>query len=182
MIDFALEGSGDLTVLMQEAGIVSFNDACRFVSTIPYQRISDREDLSLVYHERRGTCSSKHAFLKQLAHEQGRDEVELMLVYFKMSGESHACLTDFFVKIGLEYIPEAHVCLRYKEQMFDYTTRFNWDFSALTLEEHVIDIPTLLKDKIKQHQRFIANWNNTQFSNEQIWLWREECIALLSQQ
>ena len=79
MIDFEFVGDGPFTTLMQESGIVSFNDACRFIATIPYQRISNKKDLALVFHERRGTCSSKHAFLKVLADEQGKKDVELVL-------------------------------------------------------------------------------------------------------
>lgn len=182
MINFELVGEGEFTTLMQESGIVSFNDACRFIATIPYQRISNRNDLSLVFHERRGTCSSKHAFLKVLAEEQGMKEVRLVLRYFKMSGETNACLQELFEKIDLSYIPEAHVCLKYQDEYLDFTSRNFPKLDAYILHEEEIDVSTLLKDKNTMHKAFIKEWNTSEYSNDEIWSWREACIALLSKQ
>ena len=181
-MDFYFERSGDFTELMQEAGVVSFNDACRFVSTIPYQRISNKDDLSLVYHERRGTCSSKHAFLKVLAEEQGMDDLQLVLIFFKMSENTHSVLKGLFDLIDLDYIPEAHICLKKGEEYLDFTTRFKWDVSEFVMEEQIIDIETLLNSKKTMHKNFISNWNKSKYSLEEIWSWREQCIKLLSKQ
>ncbi|MDX1444975.1 hypothetical protein [Lishizhenia sp.] len=182
MIDVELTGEGEFTTLMQESGIVSFYDACRFVATIPYARISDRKDLSLVFHERRGTCTSKHAFLKVLLEEQGISDVELVLIYFKMSGATHNCLGGLFDNINLDYIPEAHVCLKHQGKYYDFTTRYFLNIETYIMEEEVIDVETLLAKKNQKHLEFLKAWNTSEYSNDQIWSWREDCIGLLSKQ
>ena len=99
-----------------------------------------------------------------------------------MNEQSHACLKEIFETIALEYIPEAHVCLKYQNEYYDFTTRNFPKLDALVLKEEVIDVSTLLEEKDSKHFAFIKDWNKSEFSTDQIWKWREACIALLSKQ
>ena len=49
--------------------IHTFIDACRFVHDLPYGYNSDRDDLMILFKERFGTCSTKHAVIATLALE-----------------------------------------------------------------------------------------------------------------
>src|SRR5256886_1477274 len=76
-----LSGGGTVTALFSEAGIADFHGAARHLLGLPYGRTSDRSKPALVLTEGRGTCSSKHALLAELAHELGLD-VRLTLGIF----------------------------------------------------------------------------------------------------
>ena len=68
-----LSGGGTVTALFSEAGIEDFHGAARHLLGLPYGRTWDRSKPALVLTEGRGTCSSKHALLAELAHELGLD-------------------------------------------------------------------------------------------------------------
>ena len=51
-------------------GIETLQQAFNYIAKLPYGRNSNRIDFSLVVKESKGTCSSKHAFLKSLINEQ----------------------------------------------------------------------------------------------------------------
>ena len=70
--------AGPFTSLFQAAGIHDFAGAARHVLILPYGRIADRKKLWLVLAEGRGSCTTKHALLAELAREQGID-VQLTL-------------------------------------------------------------------------------------------------------
>ena len=52
-------------------GIRSFLEACRYVHQLPYGYNSDRDDLMILFKEKMGTCSTKHAVIGSLAAELG---------------------------------------------------------------------------------------------------------------
>src|SRR5262245_1784948 len=75
---------GRFTALFEAAGIHDFAAAARHALTLPYGRIADRKKLWLVLEEGRGSCTTKHALLAELAREQGI-EVHLTLGIYAMS-------------------------------------------------------------------------------------------------
>ena len=50
-------------------GIRSFHEACRYVHELPYGYNSDRDDLMILFKEKMGTCTTKHAVIASLAAE-----------------------------------------------------------------------------------------------------------------
>ncbi|MGB0933935.1 MAG: hypothetical protein ACPGU5_06605 [Lishizhenia sp.] len=178
--NFELLKEGDFSLLLQESGIVTFNDACRFIGDIRYGRISNSRDVSLVFHERQGTCSSKHAFLKKVAEEQGAKEVELTLALFKMGAQSHPELAEIFKKHELDYIPEAHVYLKINGKVFDFTTKNKLNCEPYLIQEESVTIDFVLSEKSDYHKNFIKKWNKTPLSNDAVWKIREACIQQLS--
>lgn len=63
----------------------NWNELVDYVKLIPYGRNSNRSDFSLVIKENKGTCSSKHAFLKDYADKNSISNVNLYIGIFKMT-------------------------------------------------------------------------------------------------
>ena len=178
--NFDLVNDGEFSLLLQESGIVTFNDACRFIGDIRYDRISNPNDISLVFHERQGTCTTKHAFLKRVAEEQDKQAVELMLGIFKMGAASLPELSEIFNEYDFDYIPEAHVYLRINGEISDFTLKNSFDFDPFLMQEQKVDIDYILKEKCNYHKAFINSWNKTNLSSDEVWKLRERCIVQLS--
>jgi hypothetical protein len=185
MISILLCSSDNLTQQIHNLGIHSWEDLLIYVKNIPYGRNANREDFSLVLKENKGTCSSKHAFLKEVADQNKIPNVRLIIGIYKMN--------EFNTKIGtilsdnsIDFIPEAHCYLDINGERFDFTTRSS-NFAKIEndlLEEIEIEPFQVGKFKIEYHQNFIKKWllnSNSTANFEQLWAIRERCIAFLSQ-
>jgi len=157
LADRPFSASGPFTARFQAAGVRDFAGAARHLLTLPYGRITDREKFWLVLQEGRGTCTTKHALLAELAREQ-----------------------------AISYIPEAHCYLRHEGGRLDITgvppaaapiERF--------LHEEPITVEQIGAYKIELHRRFLRDWiARTETvrgrSLDEVWGIREACIAALS--
>src|SRR6266850_7246900 len=115
-----LTSDGPVTRLFRTAGVRDFAAAAHYIWELPYGRIADRNELGLVLSEGRGTCSTKHALLAELAREQDIS-VQLTLGIYEMSERNTPGVGQVLNKYGLSYIPEAHCYLRYKGERIDVT-------------------------------------------------------------
>lgn len=79
-----LNSNKTLTYLAKSKGLHTWNELLYHVRQLPYGRNKSRTDFSLVISEAKGTCSSKHAFLKSIADEN-EFPVKLILCLYKMS-------------------------------------------------------------------------------------------------
>lgn len=179
----------DAGPLSQALAILRFSNASQltlYLQNLPYTRISDPNDLSLVLSERRGTCSSKHAFLQSVALEQQWEDMSLVLCLFKMNAINTPGIGNGIAEAGLDYIPEAHCYVKYGEQCIDVTR------PGASIEKIKQDIlleieiqPNQVGDwKKDYHKAFIKDWQSQAkipHSFEALWLLREACIASLSQ-
>ena len=52
-----------------DLGITSFQAACRYVHELPYGYNSNSDDLMILFKEKKGTCTTKHAVIGTLAQE-----------------------------------------------------------------------------------------------------------------
>lgn len=163
---------------------MNFEALLEQVRNIPYGRNSNRQDFSLVITENKGTCSSKHAFLKDFADKNNIPNVDLIIGIYKMSETNTkigATLSDY----NIEYLPEAHCYLKINGAVIDVTNS-NADFSKIEdsiLAEITITPNQVSEYKIEYHKSFLKNWiiqNNIPFTFEQIWDIREKCIDNLS--
>ena len=167
------------------SGLSSFEDLLRVVQQLPYGRNSNRTNPELVWTERQGTCSSKHAFLKKIADEQNFNEVQLILAIYKMNGKNTPGIGKILSEAQLEYIPEAHCYLSVEGKRMDITFP-NSDIEKLlpdVIEEQFIEWTDVANHKVEVHQQFIKNWlgaNHIQKTFEEAWTVREACIAALS--
>lgn len=185
-MDFSIDAIQPLSILVKELGISSWNALIVYVQKLPYGRNKSRKDLSLVLKEQKGTCSSKHAFLKAIAIENKIDEIELVLGMYKMSANNTA-IGNTLENTGLLYIPEAHCYLKIGEERVDITSE-NASFvkikNALLFEKY-IQPEIVTKEKVLLHQQYIKDWIQKEAvpkSFEEVWSIREKCIAYLSKQ
>ena len=155
-----------------------------FVKQIPYGRNSNREDFSLVISENKGTCSSKHAYLKDFANKNNIPNVQLIIGMFRMK-ESNTNIGKILSEKNIEYIPEAHCYLKIDGKTVDVTSSVaNFDkIKADLLQELEIEPYQVAEFKVNYHQNYIRSWlteTNSKFTFDEIWKIREECIEKLS--
>jgi hypothetical protein len=83
------------------------------VRSLPYGRNSDHSDWRLVLGEGRGTCSTKHALLADLARENRR-HVALVLGIYEMDEDNTQEIGTVLDRNGLPCVPEAHCYLAHE--------------------------------------------------------------------
>ena len=185
--DVPLQPVGQITTEFSVRGITNFRAAGRYFHYLPYGRNSDRSDFRLVLPEGRGTCSTKHALLAELAREQNLPVV-LTLGIYEMHERNTPGVGVVLNRYRLQYIPEAHCYLRYEGVRIDIT-RSGADPTepiGRFLHEEAI-VPAQISDyKVQLHQQFLRSWLNTAdqvggHSFAEVWKIREECIAALAQ-
>ena len=174
-----------ITHLFKQKGIRNFEDAIEYVRHIPYGRNKSRSKFSLVLKDNCGTCSSKHALLKLYGDELGLVDVNLLLVYYRMSEVNTPAIGDALTRSGLDYIPEAHCILEYNHDHIDVTSSTS-SFEAIradVIEIKKINPSDVIENKIAWHQEYIKSWiasTDIQRSFAEIWAIRERCIAQLT--
>lgn len=185
MIDSEFSSTDKLTALAKIYGCPSLSSLISYVKKIPYGRNASRTDFSLVFTNNRGTCSTKHALVKQIAAQNDLAEVKLVLVMYKMHQANTPGIGAAIYEAGLEYIPEAHCYIQIGSQKVDLTNEDS-DLSRIeddVLEEQYINAEQVGKYKIDFHQQYLKNWlsdSNLTVTFEELWLLREKCIAALS--
>lgn len=163
---------------------MNFDALLEKVKHIPYGRNSNRTDFSLVLSENKGTCSSKHALLKDFADKNNISNVDLIIGIYKMN-ENNTKIGSILSEHGIEYIPEAHCYLKINGKVVDATNPFsNFNNIKDSLLEEITIEPNQVGDfKVDYHKKFLKEWifkNNINFSFEEIWEIREQCINNLS--
>lgn len=90
-------------------GITNYKDTLTFIQNLPYGRNSNRSDYSLVLKELKGTCSTKHAFLAELANQQNIPNIKLFVGVYNMCEENTPGIKAVLEKWQLPFLPEAIV-------------------------------------------------------------------------
>jgi hypothetical protein len=165
---------------------MNFETLIEKVKNIPYGRNANRYDFSLVLSENKGTCSSKHAFLKDFADNNGIENVKLYIGIFKMNETNTPKLGDLLSNNKIEYIPEAHCYLKINQVPVDVTTVDSfYDKIKQDIVEEIEITPNQVSDfKVTYHKAFLKNWikeTNQNNTFEEIWEIREQCISKLSE-
>jgi hypothetical protein len=184
LADRALRGDGPLTRRFRALGAPDFAAAARHVWRLPYGRITERMRFGLVLDEGRGTCTTKHALLAELAREQAI-EVQLTLAIYEMSERNTPGVGTVLARHGLECIPEAHCFLRHEGARIDVTgVPAGAEPIERLLHEEPITIAQIGDYKIARHRQFLADWlarrpEGGRLDLEEAWRIREACIAAL---
>lgn len=184
MFNFEIKSSGELSRLVRERNIHSAKALITFIQNMPYGRTANRSDLSLLFTENRGTCSSKHALIKSIAMENGFEDLKLFIGIYKMTAHNTPNIGNGISENDLEYIPEAHCYLKFGKTIIDITST-NSDFEKIRtviLEEVEIEPQQIGQFKVELHQNYIKNWieeKRIPLSFEKIWAIRENCIVHL---
>jgi hypothetical protein len=169
-------------------GITDFQAAGHALQRLPYGRTVDRADFHAVLREGKGTCSTKHALLAALAHEQGLPVV-LTLGLYAMHERNTPGVGIVLTRHSLASLPEAHCYLTYAGRRIDITRSGAEPSEPITqlLYEEAIVPEQIGDDKVTLHRQYLQTWVNTDAetvrgrSVEDMWQIREECIAALAQ-
>ncbi|WP_445717344.1 hypothetical protein [Flavobacterium sp.] len=164
---------------------MKFKELIDKVKNIPYGRNANRYDFSLVLSENKGTCSSKHAFLKDFADKNEIENVKLYIGIFKMNEVNTPKISDLLSKNNINYIPEAHCYLKINQIPVDVTTSDSfYDKIKNEIIEEIEIIPNQVSDfKVEYHKAFLKKWieeTNQNNTFEEIWEIREQSIEKLS--
>lgn len=181
---FQLSKDKPLSKLAIDIGILSYIELFNYTHQLPYGRNSNRKNLELVISEAKGTCSSKHAFLKQVAVENNFEALSLWIGIYKMNAYNTKGIYSVLEKFDIEYIPEAHCYLKYKGIRYDITfsnsTSLKFEDSLLFEEEIIPEQVNTYK--VDMHRNYIKRWLKTvniPYKFEAIWNIREACILAL---
>lgn len=163
---------------------MTWTETIAFIKQIPYGRNSNRLDLSLVISENKGTCSSKHAYLKDFATRNNIPNVQLILGIYKMN-EQNTKIGTILSDNNIDYIPEAHCYLKIDGIEVDVTScASNIGAIKKDILKEITIMPYQVADfKVDYHQNYIKNWlkeSNSKFTFDEIWKIREDCIEQLS--
>lgn len=165
---------------------MNFRELIETVKNIPYGRNCNRYDFSLVLSENKGSCSSKHAFIKEFASKNNIENVQLFIGVFKMNEENTPKIGNILTTNNLRYIPEAHCYLKVNDVPIDVTSKesFYDKIKNEILIEIEIEPEQVIEYKVNYHQQFIKKWiieKKINKSFEEIWKIRENCIKNLSE-
>lgn len=179
-----LESKDNLTNLLKEKSIKSWSELISFTRNLPYGRNKNRHDFSLIIKEEKGTCSSKHSFLKKVADLNRIKNVKLVLGMYKMNHINTPKIKDTILESSLEYIPEAHCYLKLNNKRFDLTTADSnfKNIASDILEEIEIEPEQVNEFKVEYHRNYIQKWMKEtcpEMCFDKIWEIRENCIKKL---
>jgi hypothetical protein len=182
-----LRPSGAITASFLARSIGDFQAAARYLHSLPYGRNTNRATYRLVLDEERGTCSTKHALLAELAREQ-QLPVALTLGIYAMHKRNTPGVGPVLEEYDLSFIPEAHCYLTYAKARIDITRSGVESGEPITqfLHEETITPAQIGEYKVGLHQKFLRTWLVNEKGAigrtfEEIWKIREECIAALTQ-
>lgn len=184
--DFQIISSDAISTEFVNRNILTFSQAALFVRQLPYGRNSNKNDLTTVFLDNCGTCSTKHALLKQLAYENNCNELRLTVGLFKMNGENTAAIATTLEQHNLQYIPEAHCYLKYNDLILDYTKSNSKpsDFIDDLIEEMEIAPNQITDYKVAYHKNYLTDWldktERLHLTLDELWTIREQCIQDLA--
>ncbi len=112
--------SGAVSDTFRSLGIHSFLEACRYVHELPYGYNSDRDDLMILFKEKMGTCSTKHAVIATLAAELGL-AISRGVGIYPMTEAIVTGAYKILSEYGLPYVPMIHCFLEYENYRVDLT-------------------------------------------------------------
>lgn len=115
-----IASKGPIAQTFKALEIETFQQACRFVHRLPYGYNSDRDDLFILFKEKTGSCTTKHAVIATLA-----DELDLPIAkHIGIYAMNEAIVTGTKTILDayhLPYLPMVHCFLVFQDHCFDLT-------------------------------------------------------------
>jgi len=183
--NFKLDNTKPYSKLCINVGFNDFKSISNYFKSLPYGRNSDRSNFKLVLIEKKGTCASKHAFLKELAIENKQPKIKLFLGIYKMNEANTSGIQPLLTKYKLNYLPQAHNYLKINEELLDITRSevSETNFIDDLIFEEEITPNQVLDYKRELYQSYLKKWRTNEkidYSFDEIWSIREEGIDILS--
>ncbi|MBY9009289.1 MAG: hypothetical protein KGD74_05430 [Candidatus Lokiarchaeota archaeon] len=118
--DAEIKPVGELSIKFLDLGIKTFRGACDYVHKIDYGYNTNYEDKMILFKEKRGSCTSKHAVIASLAKELKIPLYKHVCVY-KFTEEITTGVDEILKKFEIPYVPMVHCFLVYENYQFDLT-------------------------------------------------------------
>ena len=116
----AITGADPVSKAFRDLGIRSFQEACRYVHGLPYGYNSNRDELMILFREKMGTCTTKHAVIATLAAELGLPITRGVGIY-PMTEAIVTGADKILAEYRLPYVPMIHCFLEYGSHRVDLT-------------------------------------------------------------
>lgn len=116
----AIDKQGVISENFINLGIKTFWEACVYVHELPYGYNSTTDDILIIFKERYGSCTTKHAVIATLAEELNIP-VHKMIGIYPMSEEIVTGTNRILEKYLLPYLPMIHCFLIYDSYRVDLT-------------------------------------------------------------
>ena len=118
--DKVIDATGPISERFLSLGVDTFLNACRYVHDLPYGYNSDRDDLMILFNEKFGSCTTKHAVIATLATELGLPVTKAVGIY-AMTEDIVAGADRILVKYKFPYVPLLHCFLVHGDHRVDLT-------------------------------------------------------------
>ena len=118
--DKMITASGVISETFLRLGVDTFAGACRHVHELPYGYNSDRDDLMILFKEKLGSCTTKHAVIATLAAEVGIPVAKSIGIY-AMTEEIVTGTRRILSTYALPYVPMVHCFLKSGDLRVDLT-------------------------------------------------------------
>lgn len=118
--DKVITAAGVISDRFINLGINGFQEACRWVHELPYGYNSDRDDLMILFAEKMGTCTTKHAVIATLASELALP-IEKNIGVYAMTEQIVNGTDKILRQYGLPYVPMIHCFLVHGDHRVDLT-------------------------------------------------------------
>jgi len=118
--DVHFRGQGPISEAFLRLKITGFHGACRYVHELPYGYNSRRDDVTVLFRENRGTCTTKHAVIATLAHEIEL-AVHKQVGIYAMTEDLVSGTDKLLAEFSLPFVPMAHCFLSYEDYRVDLT-------------------------------------------------------------
>ena len=118
--DLQIQGGGVISDSFRSLEISSFIEACRYVHQLPYGYNSERDNLMILFKEKMGTCSTKHAVIATLAAELGLP-INRGVGIYPMTEAVVTGTDKILAEYSLPYVPMIHCFLEYGSYRVDLT-------------------------------------------------------------
>jgi hypothetical protein len=116
----AIVNAGTISDHFLGSGIKTFLDACDYVQNLPYGYNSDRDDLMILFKEKMGSCTTKHAVIATLVAELDLS-IHKSIGIYPMTEAIVTGTNKILNKYDLPYVPMIHCFLEYGDHRVDLT-------------------------------------------------------------
>jgi hypothetical protein len=110
--------NGPIGRIFTALDIETFHEACRWVHQLPYGYNSDRDNLMILFKEKMGSCTTKHAVIATLASELNLPIHKNVGIY-AMTEALVTGTQGILSHYRLPYIPMIHCFLNYQDHWVD---------------------------------------------------------------
>lgn len=118
--DKTLASADPISTEFLRLGVGSFHEACRYVHELPYGYNSNRDDPMILFKEKMGSCTTKHAVIATLAQELGL-AVRKNVGIYPMTEDIVTGTGRLLAEFGLPYLPMLHCFLVHGTLRVDLT-------------------------------------------------------------